>query len=34
MIFEWDEAKSDANAERRGLPFSLAMAMFGRSDAR
>jgi uncharacterized protein len=28
MIFEWDEANSDGNARRCGLPFSLAMAMF------
>lgn len=28
MIFEWDEAKSAANARDRGLPFDIAMALF------
>ncbi|MDQ2859562.1 MAG: BrnT family toxin [Pseudomonadota bacterium] len=28
MIFEWDEAKSRANARDRSLPFDLAVAMF------
>lgn len=28
MIFEWDAAKSEHNAKQRGLPFTLAMALF------
>jgi uncharacterized DUF497 family protein len=28
MVFEWDEIKSLANAETRGLPFEIAMALF------
>ncbi len=28
MIFEWDEAKSRANARGRLLPFDVAAAMF------
>jgi uncharacterized DUF497 family protein len=28
MIFEWDEAKSRANARERLLPFDVAAAMF------
>ena len=28
MIFEWDEAKSRANARDRLLPFDLGVAMF------
>ena len=28
MVFEWDEAKSAANAQARGLPFDVAMALF------
>lgn len=28
MIFEWDEAKSRANARDRFLPFDVAAAMF------
>ena len=30
MVFEWDEAKSAANARDRGLPFDVAMALFDR----
>jgi len=29
MIFEWDEAKSRANARDRFLPFDVAIVMFG-----
>jgi uncharacterized DUF497 family protein len=28
MIFGWDPAKSRKNAQERGLPFEIAMAMF------
>ncbi len=28
MFFEWDDAKSAANAQARGLPFDIAMALF------
>ena len=28
MIFEWDEAKSRANLDHRGLPFALAPRLF------
>ncbi len=28
MIFEWDSAKSAANARTRGLPFEVAVALF------
>ena len=28
MIFEWDEAKSRANVDRRRLPFSVAPYLF------
>ena len=28
MLFEWDEAKSAANASMRGLPFDLAILLF------
>ena len=28
MLFEWDEAKSAANASMRGLPFELAILLF------
>lgn len=28
MQFEWDAAKSAINAEARGLPFDVAMALF------
>ena len=29
MVFEWNEMKSLANARTRGLPFEIAMALFG-----
>ena len=30
MSFGWDPAKSKKNAQERGLPFEIAMAMFDR----